>query len=377
MNILIAGDYCDKLRVKSQIAHGEYDAMFGNVKPIVELADFSIINFEFPIVRSTGAPIKKCGPNLKGQLASVDAIRYAGFNVATLANNHILDQGAECAVETQRALNDIGIKTVGLGGGRLQNRETILYLEKQQVKVAVINCCEHEFSVTSSNTVGANPLNPVNIFYQIQEARTQSDYVIVISHGGHEHFNLPSPRMKELYRYLVDAGADAVINHHQHCYSGYEIYKGKPIFYGLGNFLFDHATFRNKFWNEGYMVLLKLDEGTLSFDLVPYTQCNESASVQPMDKVGHEKFNTEIQRLNYIIADDSKLHEHVDEYYEKCSRYELANLEPYQGRVCSKLLSMGLLPHWIKGQKISNILNHVNCESHRDKLIYALTKMNK
>lgn len=376
MEILIAGDYCDKLRVKSHIALGEYDAMFGNVKPVLESVDYAIVNFEFPIVRTTRTPIKKCGPNLKGQLASVDAIRYAGFNVATLANNHILDQGAECAIDTQNALEDIGLKTVGLGGGYLTKREAILYLEGPQEKVAVINCCEHEFSVTTANEVGANPLNPVSIYYQIKEAQVNSDYVIVVTHGGHEHFNLPSPRMKELYRFLVDAGADAVVNHHQHCYSGYEVYNGKPIFYGLGNFLFDHTTFRHAFWNEGYMALLKLKEGLLSFEIIPYTQCNESTSVQLMNNEEKLKFNAQIQTLNDIIADNSKLQEAVNSYYRKCSQYEISNLEPYQWRLSRKLLSKGLLPHYIKGKKICDILNHVNCESHRDKLIYALKLKN-
>ena len=71
-------------------------------------------------------------------------------------------------------------------------------------------------------------------------------------------------RMKELYHYFVDAGADVVINHHQHCYSGYEEYKGSPIFYGLGNFLFDNSDFRPQPWNEGYLVELDFSKDKLS-----------------------------------------------------------------------------------------------------------------
>lgn len=168
---------------------------------------------------------------MQGQHAAVDAVKYAGFDVCTLANNHILDYGTTCCLDTKRLLEEDGIKTVGIGEN-LSRAADILYLKKENETLAIINCCEHEFSIATEETAGANPLNPIQQYYKIQEARQSADYVLVIVHGGHEYYQLPSPRMKETYRFFIDAGADAVINHHQHCYSGYEEYKGKPIFMG-------------------------------------------------------------------------------------------------------------------------------------------------
>ena len=74
----------------------------------------------------------------------------------------------------------------------------------------------------------------------IQIAKEDNDLVIVIVHGGREHYQLPTPKQRERFRFYADAGADFVVGHHTHCYSGYEIYKGKPIFYSLGNFIFDY-----------------------------------------------------------------------------------------------------------------------------------------
>ena len=54
--------------------------------------------------------------------------------------------------------------------------------------------------------------------------------MFLILHGGIEHYQLPSPRMKKWYRHIIDLGASAIVNHHQHCFSGYELYNGKPIF---------------------------------------------------------------------------------------------------------------------------------------------------
>lgn len=86
----------------------------------------------------------------------------------------------------------------------------------------------------------------------------------MIVHGGVEHHQYPTKRMVQTYRFFVDAGADAVINHHQHCPCGYEIYNGKPIYYGLGNFCFDWDGKRDSMWNVGYMVALNVDRNIIS-----------------------------------------------------------------------------------------------------------------
>lgn len=376
MKVLVAGDFCDKNRVKTAISEENYSLMFDGIKDVVKQADVRIVNFEFPIVEKEAKPIKKCGPNLIGQKKAIDAIKYAGFNVCTLANNHILDQGEECCINTKHLLEDAGIQTVGVGDN-LQDAAKVLYIEQGDETIAIINCCENEFSIATNETPGSYPLNPVKQYHQIQEAKNKADYVIVITHGGHEHFNLPSHRMKELYHFYIEVGADGVVNHHQHCYSGFELYNGKPIFYGLGNLLFDNPNYNNSFWNIGYMVILNLNEGKIDYKLCPYTQCNENPNVVLLDSFQSQIFDKEISELNEKILDDSLLNLRVEEYYTRDSNYELSLLEPYQGRVFSKLFSLGLLPHFISGSKKTTILNHINCESHRDKLIYALTKKNK
>lgn len=235
MKVLVAGDFCDKLRVLEYIKNKVFSSLFDRVKPIVGEADFSIVNFEFPIVLNEGKPIPKCGPNLGGKKESIDAIKYAGFNVCTLANNHILDKGEQCCLDTKRLIEESNIRTVG-AGKNIEEAGSILYLRSEGKTVAIINCCEHEFSLATDSTAGANPLNPVLQYYKIQEAKNNADYILVIVHGGCEHYQYPSIRMQEVYRFFIDSGANAIINHHQHCYSGYEIYEGRPIIYGLGNF---------------------------------------------------------------------------------------------------------------------------------------------
>lgn len=370
MKVLIVGDFCERYRVADCVSKEQYDLLFADIKPIVEKADVSIVNFEMPILQNQAKPIKKCGPNLGGHTNSIDAVKYAGFNVCTLANNHILDQGEECCVDTVRLLHEADIRTVGAGKDINQAGQT-LYITKDNKTLAIINCCEHEFTIATPTTAGANPLNAVHQYYAIRQARQKADYVIVIVHGGHEHWQLPSPRMTETYRFFIDCGADAVVNHHQHCYSGYETYKGKPIFYGLGNLCFDERTPRqNSIWNYGYMAEIDFTQNNEpQFKIYPYEQCGKEVGVHLLKE---DAFDTKLVELNAIIVDKQQLKQKTDEYYKKCSSSYATIFEPLQNRIIIALQSRGLLPFLRKNKSLYRIYNYLFCESHFDKVRYYL-----
>lgn len=369
MKILIVGDFCQRYRVDTLVKEKRFGELFDEVKPIIESADYGIVNFEFPIVldKNEAKPIPKCGPNLEGTIESVDAVKYAGFKCCTLANNHILDQGEQCCLDTKKELEKAGVDTVGVGHN-LSEAANILYKVINGETIAIINCCEHEFSIATDTSAGANPLNPIQQYYAIQEAKKKADYVLVIVHGGHELFQLPSPRMQETYRFFIDAGADAVVNHHQHCYSGYEVYNGKPIFYGLGNFCFDDPKSRNGIWNEGYMVVL--DTFDCSFKVIPYKQCVDRPSVQLLyDKVDFEK---QLNELNSIIKNQKNLMDVFVEFVSKHKKGYRARLSPYSNIYIRELAVRGLIPSFVSDKKIIEMINSVECEAHRDCLIKAL-----
>lgn len=373
MKILIAGDFCDKLRVKDAIRSARYN-LLDNLRPYTETADYSIVNFEFPIVKGEAHPIVKNGPSLYGQPQSVNVIKSAGFNVCTLANNHILDQGADCCLDTIELLKENGFETVGVGAN-LEEAGRILYLRTANDIVAVINCCENEFSIAEIDTPGANPLNPIKQWYKIHEAKEKTKNVIVIMHGGHEGCQLPSPRIKELCHFFVDAGASAVFLHHQHCYSGYEIYNSAPIFYGLGNLLFDHIKERNSIWNEGYIVTLDVQNGIVdNYTVLPYNQCNNDASLILMDDCQKDSFESKISGLNTVIRDDVLLTKEWHNWMDKTTNLVLSYFEPLDGRFARLLSKLHIMPKFIKGRRKIKILNYIRCESHRDRVIYAFLK---
>lgn len=372
--ILIAGDFAPRARIAGLLEEERYADIFSEVIPITARADYSIVNLEAPVVENPLAiKISKCGGHLKCNAKAIKAIKYAGFDMVTLANNHLNDYGPEGVLDTLRVCHNEEIDTIGAGED-LKHASSIFYKDIKGLKFAFINCCEHEFSIATESTPGSNPLNPVSQFYSISQAKKNSDRVIVIVHGGHEHYQLPSPRMQEVYRFFVDAGADAVINHHQHCYSGYEIYNERPIFYGIGNLCFDIVPTRvNTIWNKGYMVELEFGE-EVTFKIYPYSQCEEVPSIKLQPE---EIFNRHLDYLNSIISSPQLLTKETDAYYSSFVETVLSLLEPYRGRVLMKLYNLGLLPKFIQRSKISTILNQIDCESHKDRMTYALKKKMK
>ena len=161
MRVIIAGDFAPQARLAKQVESKRFSEIFPNeIRDIIEFADFSFVNFESPIVEETYKPIQKCGPNLGCTCEAAEAVKYAGFTGVTMANNHILDFGEEGLRKSVECCKAQGLDVVGVGDN-LSDAENILYLEKDGKILAVINCCEHEFSIATETEAGANPLNPV------------------------------------------------------------------------------------------------------------------------------------------------------------------------------------------------------------------------
>lgn len=371
MKIIIAGDYCPRNRVEDAIEKENYASVFDGVRDYINEADYSIVNFECPVLKDISKPIEKLGPNLRCSSQGVKALKYAGFTCVTLANNHFRDFGNDGCRNTLKELDDNNIDHVG-GGVNFEEAARILYVDVAGECLAVINCCEHEFSIASETAAGCNPLNPIQQYYAIQEAHNNADYVLVIVHGGHEYFQLPSPRMMETYRFFIDAGADVVVNHHQHCFSGYELYNGKPIFYGLGNFCFDKLQKRDDIWNEGYMVQLDFNGNKVGFRMIPYIQCNNEPNIIPLIGDAEKTFVEKLSSLNAIIADDNELKNHFDKWcshkYKSCE----GALVPYTNKLFRRFWAKGVLPSFLSKKRIIGLYNRTRCESHYDVFIHYL-----
>lgn len=368
--ILFTGDFYGGYRIESLVSKGDYDTIFGEYLPIIRENDIAITNLESPLTSSEIAGTKT-GPAIKASPKTAETLKYAGFNMVTLANNHIMDYGVEGIKETINTLRDSDIDIIGAGMSYTEASKTI-YKEVDNNRIAFINIAENEWSTTFDSTPGANPLNPVENYYAIIEAKRSSDFVFLILHGGNEMHNLPSVRMRNTCRFFVDAGASAVVCHHSHCPSGFEMYNNAPIFYSLGNFLFDSKDRKPESWYLGYGVQFVISDKELKFFIKPYKQNDDKVGISLLNESEKDRFNKLISELNTLIKNDVELEKAFDMYCQKVKLGYNYYFEPHPFPKLYGFQRRGLFPSLLSKKKRRLLKNLVRCEAHRDVILKIL-----
>ena len=304
ISLLFAGDFAPCRRYESLVLRKGAE-IFGDFQKNIAEADLSFLNLETPLCIN-GKPIKKTGSNLKAHPDCINAVKDAGFEVVSLANNHIMDFGDKGLEETIHSCKSAGLTICG-AGKNLVEAQQIPIIKRHGLKIAYIAVAEHEFSIAGADRAGAAPLDPVDNTLQIESVRNQADLVIVSIHGGNEYFPLPRPGLRKLCRYYITRGADAVICHHTHVSGAYEIYKNKPIVYSLGNLIFDRKK-PPKNWNEGYAVRLDYnisDKKLSEFKVIPYSQAFEEGGLRKLSGTKKISFLKKMANYNKILGDEN------------------------------------------------------------------------
>ncbi|MGE4568570.1 MAG: CapA family protein [Bacteroidales bacterium] len=198
---------------------------------------FACCNFE-GAVEGAGKPAVKAGPHLALSAAAPAWLETVGFNVVNLANNHLYDFGAQ---GVQATLNAFG-KAITPGAGLTFAEANRLRVEKaESVRVGWLSFGEAEFGawIEPHRSQGAFAwVNHPDVETLIREAKAQTDLLIVLVHAGVEHTPVPLPEWRDRFRALARMGADVVMGSHPHVAQGFEIYRGVPLFYSLGNLYF-------------------------------------------------------------------------------------------------------------------------------------------
>ena len=222
---MVGGDFCPK-NIPVDKLHP-----FRGIKSVLDNVDFRIINLEAPLTEYD-CPTLKTGPSLKLHPEVAGSLKETCINLVTLANNHIHDYGSRGILDTLDTCRKHNISHVG-AGKNLEDATSVFYTKLKDQSLAVINVAENEWGSADRKQAGFASLDPFMLFTKIQEAKSITDNILVIIHGGHEEWKYPSPRMIRTYRLISLWGASAVIGHHSHCIGGYEVYQGVPIFYSL------------------------------------------------------------------------------------------------------------------------------------------------
>ena len=213
----------------------------GEVREYLSNAVLTLANFENPVLEN--AVYHPEDPTFNGDLRLLPILNQAGIDGVTLANNHILDAGAEGLEETLGHLEDAGISHVGAGADLASSREPMIF-DLGGLTIGVLSyqgVPSYEWAWATEDLPGTAPLLVEVMREDVERLRPEVDFIVVMPHWGTEYVAEPEPEQVELAHALMDAGADLVVGNHAHWPKGVEVYKGKPIFYGVGNFLLDQS----------------------------------------------------------------------------------------------------------------------------------------
>lgn len=353
-------------------ANSGYQPFDDNLVELVKSSDLSFFNLEDPV--TTGdTPLPKFGPYGWGSPVTLDPLEAAGFHVATFATNHTWDFRRKGLEETFSACEAHNLRVIG-AGFTLDEARRIPWFEVDGKRLAVLNYARSEFSAANRTHGGANPLDIIQISRDIRAAKAETDTVIVVLHAGVDTCPYPSPEMVRQARFIVEQGASAVIYHHARVVSGWEVYEGAPIFYGLGNLLHLTRHSSNRIEHEGLGVSLSIEDDGLRFELHPVQLHHADIRVKLLQGEEKDVFMAKLEKLNEIIGDEEKLLQQwrkwIDEKFRTVYLMQLTGFPRLVYRVARKLKMLPLISKLLVRQRkrILPIWNTTRCETHFEAL---------
>ena len=262
-------------------------------------ADIFMANEEFPFSeRGIAAEDKQYTFRLPPSRMNV--MQEIGPDIVALANNHILDYGTDALLDTCALLDGAGIRRVGAGAG-LDEAKKLEVMEAKGKKIGFL-AASRVIPVSSWAAGRSHPgvlttYDPSILLNEIKAAQGQCDYLVVYVHWGIERNTQPEEYQRTLARQYIDAGADLVVGSHPHVLQGIEYYKGKPILYSLGNFVFGSVI------PQTMMVRVELDEANQAvLSVVPAT--SSAGYTRQMDVSKWPEFFEELKALSFDITVD-------------------------------------------------------------------------
>lgn len=369
ISILIGADIVPTASNVNLFANGDINKLFGEeLVNMITQKDFCIFNLESPLC-DLESPIPKCGPNLCAPESTIKGIKAISPSLLCLANNHIMDQGEQGLISTIKLLNEYGIHYVG-AGVNLQAASKPFIWEKNNIKIGVYACAEHEFSIATEDSPGANPFDPLESLDHINKLKAECDYVIILYHGGKEYYRYPSPYLQKVCRKMTEKGADLIVCQHSHCVGSYEVFNSAFIVYGQGNFIFDASD--NEHWQTSLLLDYKISKNAC-LDYIPIIKEGNCVRIAPSQKakeiIGEfEKRSAEISEPHFI-----------ENTYKLFSRsYYITYLKHFSGH--SKLFSVMdrifFHNYFVKlkynKKRLLAIQNYVECEAHREIMLEGI-----
>lgn len=380
ISLIIGADIVPTLSNIQLFQNADIKSLIGDeLIKILKDSDYRIFNLETPL-SNIKSPIQKSGPIHTVEETAVNGIKALNPDLLVLSNNHIFDHGNNGIERTIRILNSNNINYIGVGKSFDERNKEYIF-EKNNIKIGIYNCCEHEFSIRKEGEWGANPYDPLISFDYVQKLKEKCDFVIVLYHGGKEFLRYPSPDLQKIFRKFADKGATAVIAQHTHCIGSYENYSGSLLVYGQGNFIFDDDDEQYKsFLDNGLLIRLSFSKENFDYSFLPIMKNNHSISIA--NEIKKEKILLDFESRSKKINDKDFLY---SEYKKQASSFikgyllniHIGNkLDTIFIRIFLKFNNFLKRKKMKKTkQKLLDIKNYINCESHRELFLQGLNNL--
>jgi poly-gamma-glutamate synthesis protein (capsule biosynthesis protein) len=241
--LLFAGDTAEVDEALPLLEKKGHEHPFGDTVELVREADLAVANLEAPITDG-GRRFPLWDPYVyRAPSGSAAALAWAGFDVLSLANNHVLDYGSEGLADTIAHAGRAGLITVGAGRDPAEARRGIV-ARIGGVRVGLLSYCEDQIAwriyvdlFARARHPGVAMLDPDDLARDLERLRARADVVVVLLHAG-DNYAPPRPSTEKWGERAIDLGADLVVITHPHVAHPLHLYKGKPILLSLGNYAF-------------------------------------------------------------------------------------------------------------------------------------------
>lgn len=271
---------------------------FLKIRDFLQSADLVFANLETPI--TPGQEIPDFEMIFRSNLGTEQALKQAGLSVLSLANNHTPNFGDEGLKDTFDYLARAGIKYVGAGNNEREAYGPV-YIEEKGIKFAFLAYNDTAIAPASyeagANRAGTAFMRTDKMAEAVKEAKQKTDFVIVSMHAGIEYAGEPNESQVNFAHAAIDAGADLIIGHHPHVVQTMEKYRGKYIFYSLGNFIFDQSQSQET--KEGLAIKVYFTKsGINKIDILPVVMTNFA---QP-EMAGKSDKEQVLERLGFPLT---------------------------------------------------------------------------
>lgn len=270
ITLAFAGDILLDGFVGEQISKYGVNFPFVKVAPILRQADIAFANLETPVSIRGKAAEKTFAFRSKPQ--TLAGLTYAGIDGVSLANNHILDYGTEAMLDTLIHLDRQQIGHTGAGKDVVAAFKPYVKTVKGK-RIAILGVSRvlsgPSWYAGTNKPGAASAYADQPLLSEIQKSSKENDYTIVYIHWNEEFKDYPEKYARVLAKQMIDSGADIILGAHSHCLMGIEYYKNKPIYYSLGNFVFNRSTRGGEKTLHSMLVNFEISDSKITSKITP------------------------------------------------------------------------------------------------------------